>query len=105
MNLLLDYLKHHKWIVVLALGLAAFNIGFSLLDPYITGLIVDRFIEKKDDMERSAFVWGVLGMVGLGVAAAMGSRIAKNFQDYFTSIIVQKVGARMYAAGIALPGF
>lgn len=86
--------------VCLALLLAAINIGFSLLDPYITGKIVDQFIEKKDVLSRHEFVWGVLGLVGLGVGAAMVSRIAKNFQDYFTSIIVQKVGAQMYADGL-----
>jgi ATP-binding cassette subfamily B protein len=100
MNLLISYLKRHQWVVVLALVLAAINIGFSLLDPYITGRIVDRFIEKKDELSREQFVWGVLKLVGLGVGAAMVSRIAKNFQDYFTSIIVQKVGARMYADGL-----
>jgi ATP-binding cassette subfamily B protein len=100
MNLLLEYLKKHKWVVILALVLAAFNIGFSLLDPYITGRIVDQFIEKKDVLTRSQFVWGVMGLIGLAIAAAMGSRIAKNFQDYFTSIIVQKVGANMYSDGL-----
>lgn len=100
MNLLLEYLKNHKWVVVLALFLAAVNIGFSLLDPYITGRIVDEFIEKKDILNRSEFILGVLGLVGLSIGAAMVSRIAKNFQDYFTSIIVQKVGARMYADGL-----
>lgn len=100
MNLLVQYLKNYKWIVCLALVLAAINIGFSLLDPYITGRIVDRFIEKKDVLSRDQFVWGVLGLIGLGVGAAMVSRIAKNFQDYFTSIIVQKVGAQMYADGL-----
>ncbi|TKC02881.1 ABC transporter ATP-binding protein [Pedobacter frigoris] len=100
MKLLLEYLKNHKWTVVLALFLAAINIGFSLLDPYITGRIVDQFIEKKNLLSRSEFILGVLGLVGLGIGAAMVSRIAKNFQDYFTSIIVQKVGARMYADGL-----
>lgn len=100
MNLLVQYLKNYKWVVGLALLLAAINIGFSLLDPYITGRIVDSFIEKKDVLTRHQFVWGVLGLVGMGVGAAMVSRIAKNFQDYFTSIIVQKVGAQMYADGL-----
>lgn len=100
MKLLLEYLKNYKWTVVLALFLAAVNIGFSLLDPYITGRIVDEFIEKKDVLNRSEFILGVLGLVGLSIGAAMVSRIAKNFQDYFTSIIVQKVGARMYADGL-----
>lgn len=100
MKLLLQYLKAHRWVAVLALVLAGINIGFSLLDPYITGRIVDRFIERKDVLERSEFIWGVLGLVGLSVGAAMVSRIAKNFQDYFTSIVVQKVGAKMYADGL-----
>ena len=100
MKLLFEYLKTHKWIVVLALFLAALNIGFSLMDTYFTGLIVDRFIEKKDSLNQSEYTWGVLKLVSLAVGAAMVSRIAKNFQDYFTSIIVQKVGAKMYADGI-----
>jgi len=100
MNLLVQYLKNYKWIVCLALVLAAVNIGFSLLDPYITGRIVDSFIEKKDVLNRTQFIWGVLGLVGLSVGAAMVSRIAKNFQDYFTSIVVQRVGAQMYADGL-----
>ncbi|EDM37591.1 ABC transporter, ATP-binding/permease protein [Pedobacter sp. BAL39] len=100
MGLLLQYLQRHKWVVALALLLAAINIGFSLLDPYITGRILDEFINKKDVLNKSQFIWGVLGLVGLSVGAAMVSRIAKNFQDYFTSIIVQKVGAKMYADGL-----
>jgi ATP-binding cassette subfamily B protein len=43
---------------------------------------------------------GSLVLVGLAVGAAMVSRIAKNFQDYYTNIITQKVGAKMYADGL-----
>lgn len=100
MNLLLQYLKTHKWVVVLALVLAAFNIGFSLMDPYFTGRILDRYINRHNELSRGEYIWGVLGLVGLAVGAAMVSRIAKNFQDYFTNIIVQKVGAKMYADGL-----
>jgi ATP-binding cassette subfamily B protein len=100
MKLLLSYLSKYRLVVLLALGLAAINIGFSLLDPYITGRIVDRFIEKRTQLSHHDFVMGVLTWVGLGVGAAMVSRIAKNFQDYFTNIIVQKVGANMYADGL-----
>lgn len=100
MGLLLDYLKKHKWVVALALLLAGINIGFSLLDPYITGRILDRFINQKDKLTYSQYLWGSLGLIGLAIGAAMVSRIAKNFQDYFTSVIVQKVGAKMYADGL-----
>ncbi|QJD95329.1 ABC transporter ATP-binding protein [Mucilaginibacter robiniae] len=100
MKLLLSYLSKHRNVVLLALLLAAINQGFSLLDPYITGRVVDGFIEKRSTLSHHDFVWGVLGMVGLAVSAAMVSRIAKNFQDYFTNIITQKVGANMYADGL-----
>ncbi|WP_342646690.1 ABC transporter ATP-binding protein [Mucilaginibacter sp. CSA2-8R] len=100
MKLLLTYLSKHRWVVLLALALAAVNISFSLLDPYITGRVVDRFIEKRKLLNHHEFVWGVLTWVGLAVGAAMVSRIAKNFQDYFTNIITQKVGANMYADGL-----
>jgi len=100
MNILLSYLKNYKGLVALALFLAAVNQVFSLLDPHITGRIVDNFIEKKDVLDRHAFTVGILTLVGLAIGAAMVSRIAKNLQDYFTSIVVQKLGAKMYADGL-----
>jgi ATP-binding cassette subfamily B protein len=100
MKILLRYLKSHKWLIALALFLAATSQVFSLLDPHITGKIVDNFIEKKSDMPRTDFIKGILYLVGLSVGAAMVSRIAKNLQDYFTSIVVQKLGATMYADGL-----
>ncbi|WP_121248220.1 ABC transporter ATP-binding protein [Mucilaginibacter phyllosphaerae] len=100
MNILLSYLTKHRWVVVLALFLAALNIGFSLLDPYITGRIVDNFIEKYKVLSHDEYMYGVLKLVGMAIGVAMVSRIAKNFQDYFTNIITQKVGAEMYADGL-----
>lgn len=100
MKILLSYLSKHRWVVILALFLAATNIGFSLLDPYITGRIVDNFIEKYKVLSHDEYMVGVLKLVGLAIGVAMVSRIAKNFQDYFTNIITQKVGAEMYADGL-----
>src|SRR6202000_2197490 len=100
MNLLLNYLRKHTWVVVFALFLAAINIGFSLLDPYITGRIVDGAIEKRNALSYNEFLSYILKMVGYAIGVAMVSRIAKNFQDYYTNIITQKVGAEMYADGL-----
>jgi ATP-binding cassette subfamily B protein len=100
MKILLSYLKNYKALIALALLLASTSQVFSLLDPHITGKIVDNFIEKKDALSQSEFTRGILGLVGLAIGAAMVSRIAKNLQDYFTSIVVQKLGAKMYADGI-----
>lgn len=100
MKILLSYLKNYKGLIALALFLATVNQVFSLLDPHITGLIVDDFIEKKDVLGREEFTTGILYLVGFAIGAAMVSRIAKNLQDYFTSIVVQKLGAKMYADGL-----
>jgi ATP-binding cassette subfamily B protein len=102
MKVLLSYLKAHRWVVALALVLAAFNIGFSLLDPYITRSIFDKYVVPVDHKSYDFHTrfYGSLGLVGLAIGAAMVSRIAKNFQDYFTNIIVQKTGAKMYADGL-----
>jgi ATP-binding cassette subfamily B protein len=100
MNVLISYLKKHKWVVVSALFLAATNIGFSLLDPYITGRIVDKVIEQRSVLQYNEYIGTVLKLIGMAIGVAMVSRIAKNFQDYYTNIITQKVGAEMYADGL-----
>jgi len=100
MKILLSYLKEHQKIVVFALFLAATNIGFSLMDPYISGRILDTVINQSDKLALSKYLGSALKLVGLAVGVAMVSRIAKNFQDYFTNIITQKVGAKMYADGL-----
>jgi ATP-binding cassette, subfamily B, bacterial len=100
MKILLSYLSKHRWVVGLALLLAGLNIGFSLLDPYITGRIVDEVIEKRNTLQYAQYIHTILILVSLAIGVAMVSRIAKNFQDYYTNIITQKVGAEMYADGL-----
>lgn len=100
MKVLLHYLKNYKGLLALALFLAAVNMIFSLLDPHITGKIVDNFLEKRTELDRESYIKGILYLIGLAIGAAMVSRIAKNLQDYFTNIIVQKLGAQLYSDGL-----
>jgi len=79
---------------------AAINIGFSLLDPYISGRIFDTVINQHNKLDYHVYISRALKLVGLAIGVAMVSRIAKNFQDYFTNIITQKTGAEMYADGL-----
>jgi ATP-binding cassette subfamily B protein len=100
MKILLSYLKKHRTVVILALLMAALNIGFSLLDPYISGRIFDGVIGQRGYLLYNDYLFKALKLVGLAIGVAMVSRIAKNFQDYFTNIITQKTGAEMYADGL-----
>ena len=46
------------------------------------------------------FLKSVAFWLGLSLGAAMISRLSKNFQDYFTNIVIQRTGAEMYTDGI-----
>ena len=113
MKILLQYLKPYKWMVVLVLVLASINIGFSLIDPIIFGRLVNlanEMIQSARDgakFSSERFYWsfsweqpGVVYLLLLSIGVAMVSRLAKNFQDYFLNVIVQKFGAKVFTDGL-----
>jgi len=100
MRTLLRYLTPYKWLVALALLLSAINMVFSLFEPMIFGNIIDRYASKAETLDKETYTRGVLGLLALGVGAAMVSRIAKAFQDYFMNVIVQKFGAKIFTDGL-----
>lgn len=112
MKILLSYLKPYKWLIVLALFLAATNQVFSLFAPWITGRILDLFVNhphvfpnKAPRSEHQFFFGtsayhGLLFFLMLLIGTAMVSRIAKAFQDYFGNVLVQKFGATIFTDGL-----
>jgi ATP-binding cassette subfamily B protein len=102
LRILITYLKPSGKLLVLALFLAAVNQCFSLLDPLITGKIIDRLGVHRNDFgsDWSAFSHDLIVFLLMSMGVAMISRIAKNFQDYFTNVIIQRTGASMYSDGI-----
>ena len=102
MKLLYFYLKKHKSLLFFALIMAAINICFSLSDSIITGkLLQDCGVGlSKYKGNEMGYVKSVAFWLGLSLGAAMISRITKNFQDYFTNIVIQRTGAAMYTDGI-----
>lgn len=122
MKILLHYLKPHKWLVILVLSLAAVNIGFSLFDPIIFGKLINLAnLHQIDPAPAKHYVWhdylfiridyinkngqedhlyGVVWLLIASISVAMISRIAKNFQDYFLNVIIQKFGAKVFTDGL-----
>jgi ATP-binding cassette, subfamily B, bacterial len=80
--------------------LAALNQIFSLLDPAIFRLVIDRYATKYHQYTIMQFLRGVSLLLGAAVGVAFISRVAKNFQDYFVNVIVQRTGAKLYADGV-----
>ncbi len=106
MKLLLQYLKPYKWLVALALLLAAINQTFSLFDPMIFGKLIDQYgmhvkiAANGTTRTESQYINGIMFMLLLLVGTAMVSRIAKAFQDYVVNVIIQKFGARIFTDGL-----
>jgi ATP-binding cassette subfamily B protein len=130
MKILFHYLKPHKWLVALVLTLAAINIGFSLIDPIILGRLINLAtyhtdphfshwhdflfakatitekmpkINKKgivEVAEITKFLYGMVWLLLASITVAMISRIAKNFQDYFLNVVIQKFGAKVFTDGL-----
>jgi ATP-binding cassette subfamily B protein len=100
-RLLYTFLLRYKRLIFAALILATVNQVFSLLDPQVFRHIVDDYAVKAGEMPREAFVRGVLLLLLAYVGVALVSRIAKNFQDYFVSVIAQRTGANLYERSVS----
>src|SRR6202047_4048089 len=100
MAILYRYLRHFWKLAVAALVLAAINQVFSLLDPLIFRHIIDSYATRHREYSSSQFLRGVSVLLGAAVGVAFVSRVAKNFQDYFVNVVVQRVGADLSSDGI-----
>ncbi|HEY6162331.1 MAG TPA: ABC transporter transmembrane domain-containing protein, partial [Bacteroidia bacterium] len=102
MKILFPYLKRHRGLIMLTLLLAAVNQVFSLFDP----LIFQRFLDgtllhiKENKLDKDTFLHLALVWFFMALGTAMVSRIAKNFQDYFMNVAIQKMGVRIYTDGL-----
>jgi ATP-binding cassette, subfamily B, bacterial len=100
MRLLLRYSKQYWQVVLAALVLSTISQICSMMDPLIFRHVIDDYATKYDKYTQAQFIHGagllLLAIVGIVFIA----RVAKNFQDYFTNVIVQKVGAQMYSDGV-----
>jgi len=99
-SLLYPYLRKYRSLILLALVLAATNQVFSLLDPLIFRHVIDDYATRFREYQTSQFIMGAGKLLLMAMGVAFVSRVAKNFQDYFVNVIVQRVGAEMYSDGI-----
>jgi ATP-binding cassette subfamily B protein len=114
MKILLNYLKPYKWLIIASLLLASINQVFSLFAPAITGNILDKLVNQPNHFDKEKLIprtlneylygtdiyHGVFYFLALLIGTAMISRIAKAFQDYVVSVIIQKFGAQIFTDGL-----
>ena len=82
--------------MLLALFCATVNQVFSLLDPQIFRIIIDKYISNFSDFSRNEFISGVGLLLLASIGVAMVSRVAKNIEDYLSNMLTQKIGMRLY---------
>jgi ATP-binding cassette subfamily B protein len=99
-DLLFSYLRKYRGLILLALVLATTNQVFSLLDPLIFRHVIDDYATRFREYQTSTFIKGAGKLLLMAMGVAFVSRVAKNFQDYYVNVIVQRVGAEMYSDGI-----
>ena len=100
MKLLLQYLKKYKVLVLASFGLAVINQCFSLLDPVIYGKLINLVIHFDKSSTNQMFIQAAGFLILANISVAMISRIAKAFQDYTTSLVIQRFGADVYTDGL-----
>ena len=100
MAILYSYLRHYRSLIGVALALATINQVFSLLDPLIFRYVIDNYATRFSEYTTREFFRGVTLLLAAAVGVAFVSRVAKNFQDYYISLITQRLGAELYSDGI-----
>ncbi|SKD01003.1 ATP-binding cassette, subfamily B [Chitinophaga ginsengisegetis] len=100
MKVLWNYLKPHKWLVILSLLLAGVSQVLVMTDPLIFGKIIDDYAGKVNSIPEKQLVNGVLFWLGVAVVIALLARLAKSFQEYFLRLVVQKFGMQVFNDGL-----
>ncbi|MEP6734984.1 MAG: ABC transporter ATP-binding protein [Chryseolinea sp.] len=100
MPILWKYLRSQKWLVLFSLALAAIAQLLNLTDPIIFGKIIDDYASKSNTLSQQHLVNGVLTWLGIAIAIAVGARLIKAFQEYYTRQAVQKFGMNIFNDGL-----
>ncbi len=100
MHILWKYLRSLRWWVALSLLLAGLAQTLTLVDPLIFGRIIDQYALNPDNKPDEVLVRGALWWLLIAAAVALAARLAKTFQDYVLTLVVQKFGMQVFNDGL-----
>jgi ATP-binding cassette subfamily B protein len=101
MQLIKSYLRRYSRLLITSMVLATINQVFSLVNPQIFRILIDRYANQLDAYTESEFISGVVYRSLIAIAAALISRLAKTFQDYYVNLMSQTIGSKIYAQGVS----
>jgi len=100
MKILWTYLRPHRQLIALTLGLAAAAQVLALVDPLIFGKIIDDYVLNPGQRSEAELVRGALGWLALAAAVALAARAAATLQEYVLRLVVTKSGKEMFDDGL-----
>lgn len=100
MRILWQYLRPHRWLIVLSLVLAGIAQLLTLVDPIIFGKIIDEFAGNPKGLPQSELVRGVTVWLLIAIGIATLARIGKAFQEYTTRLVVARFGKQIFNDGL-----
>jgi ATP-binding cassette, subfamily B, bacterial len=100
MNIIWKYIRPLRWWVALSLLLAGLAQTLTLIDPLIFGIIIDQYALNPDNKPDSVLVRGALWWLVVAAAVALAARLAKTFQDYVLTLVVQRFGMQVFNDGL-----
>lgn len=100
MQILWNYLKPHRKLVIVSLILAAVSQVLTMIDPLIFGKIIDDYATNPGNLSESELMKGVSFWLIAAIAIALLARGTKAFQEYVTRMVVQKFGMQVFNDGL-----
>jgi ATP-binding cassette, subfamily B, bacterial len=100
MRLLIPYLMRYRRAIALALGLSAIGQLCAIVDPLVVRYAIDTYAAHTRAYSTEEFVHGIGWVLALGLLVAVAAQIADRTREYFVNVVVQSVGADLFADGM-----
>src|SRR5690606_18800667 len=100
MKLFREYLWPYRWLVILAMALAGAAQILALYDPIIFGKIIDNYALNFGQMPEDELISGVVKLLLLAIAIALGAQLFATLKDYVIRMVVQKFGMDIFNQGL-----
>ncbi|OMP81159.1 ABC transporter ATP-binding protein [[Flexibacter] sp. ATCC 35208] len=100
MKIFWQYMRPHRWMILLSLVLAGIAQVATMYDPIIFGKIIDNYALHPGDRTETVLIKGVLFWLIIAISIAMVARLARSLQDFVMRLIVQRFGMQIFNDGL-----
>jgi ATP-binding cassette subfamily B protein len=100
MKIFWNYMRPHRWLILLSLLLAGTGQIMTMIDPVIFGKIIDNYALHPNGRPENELVKGVSFWLAVAIGVAMVARLARSLQDFVMRKIVQRFGMQVFNDGL-----